>query len=136
MFMRYIVVSALCLGVDYGLYVVLIRLFGVTPVLATAAGYLTGLVVNYLLATRYVFTVGLLSHNRLGEFAAYAATGIVGTAVSVGVVSGCERMGVNNIHVAKVLAVGISFATVYALRRYVLFQRGTPQRDNACAQLR
>ncbi len=127
MFARYFAVSALCLVVDYGSYVALIRLLAMPPPAAAAAGYFIGLVVNYFLAIRYVFAAGPLSGHRLGEFAAFAFTGLVGMAVSAGTVYACARVGITNIHLGKIAAVGVSFFVVYALRKYVLFREaGTP----------
>jgi putative flippase GtrA len=133
MFNRYLAVSAVSLGIDYGCYVALIRLFAMPPPAAAAAGYFAGLVVNYLLAVRYVFGAGALSANRLGEFVAYAATGGAGMAVSAGTVWACARAGLTNIHLGKAAAVGTSFFVVYALRRYVLFRPPAPEPAPATA---
>lgn len=132
MFKKYLIVSALSLVVDYASYVAMIRFFAVPPPLAAAGGYLVGLVVNYLLATRYVFLAGPLSGHRFGEFLAYATTGLAGMAVSAGTVWACDLAGVSNIHIDKATAVAVSFFVVYALRKFVLFREaGAPRAAGA-----
>ena len=132
MFARYLAVSALCLVVDYASYVALIRLLAVPPPAAAAAGYFIGLVANYVLAIRYVFASGPLSGHRLGEFVAFACTGLVGMAVSAGTVYACALAGITSIHLGKIAAVGVSFFVVYAMRKYVLFREaGAPHAVDA-----
>ena len=73
---RYLVASALALGVDTGLYALGLRLHFGYP-LAAILGFLGGLAVAYLLSVRWAFRTRRLGNARI-EFVVFAAIGVLG----------------------------------------------------------
>lgn len=115
---RYLGVSILALALDMGLFLLLRP-----AMLAAAAGalsYAAGLVLHYLLSSRFVFArsrekTGL---RRFSEFAASGAAGLVLTASIVALLA--DAMAVPAL-LAKTAAVGASFCATFLLRRMVVF---------------
>ena len=73
---RYLVASALALGVDTGLYALGLRLHFGYP-LAAILGFLGGLAVAYLISVRWAFRTRRLGNARI-EFVVFAAIGVLG----------------------------------------------------------
>lgn len=119
----YVTVSALALGVDFLVYWMLLDLSSIASIPA-AIGYLCGLMVHYLLASRFVFVGCVQQHGVAAEaptFAKYLASGIVGLVLTAGIVGVCAELLDWNPISAKVLATLVSFVAVYLMRRYVVF---------------
>jgi len=116
---RYAVVSALALGLDFAVFLVLHRTMG-HPTLSGVAGYACGIVLHYQLSRHFVFAAtasGKSAHRRFGEF---VASGVVGLMVTAVVMAAATGMGVSPI-TAKIAAAGASFIGVYAIRRAIVF---------------
>jgi putative flippase GtrA len=73
---RYLVASAIALGVDTGLYALGLRLHFGYP-LAAILGFLGGLAVAYLISVRWAFRTRRLGDARI-EFVVFAAIGVLG----------------------------------------------------------
>ena len=73
---RYLVASALALGIDTGLYALGLRLHLGYP-LAAILGFLGGLAVAYLISVRWAFRTRRLGNARV-EFVVFAAIGVLG----------------------------------------------------------
>ena len=73
---RYLVASAIALGVDTGLYALGLRLHFGYP-LAAILGFLGGLAVAYLISVRWAFRTRRLGNARI-EFVVFAAIGVLG----------------------------------------------------------
>jgi len=61
----------------YGLLILLVQVFRVAPVLASAAGALLGAVVNYSLNYRYTFNSSKRHTEAMAKFAVIAAGGLI-----------------------------------------------------------
>ena len=119
---RYTLVSALALGLDAAVLLALVHGAGLRASIAGLIGYAAGLVLHFALSTRFVFKASAAAKSRARLFAEFAATGVVGLAITGGVLwLASDVAGVPAI-VAKAAAVAISFATVFALRRTVVFR--------------
>lgn len=122
----YVAVSALALGVDFLVYWMLLDIADIAAIPA-AIGYMCGLVVHYLLASRLVFVGRLTRHGVAAEaptFAKYLASGVLGLVLTAGIVGVCAELLDWNPITAKVLATAVAFVAVYLARRYVVF--GSP----------
>jgi putative flippase GtrA len=117
---RYVVVSALALTLDITVFLVLNRALGL-PTLAGVVGYSCGIVLHYFLSRNFVFNAARSRKSGHRLFSEFAASGLVGLAVTAGVISVATGvLGLSAI-VAKVLAVGASFIGVFLIRRTIVF---------------
>ena len=118
---RYTIVSALALGLDFATLLALTGGFGLRASLAGVIGYAVGLVLHFALSTRFVFNTSAAQKSRARLFMEFAATGVVGLAITGGVLwLATDIAGIPTV-LAKAAAVAISFAAVFALRRTVVF---------------
>jgi putative flippase GtrA len=76
-FMRFLLVGALCTGIQYLLLVMGVELLGLDAVLASTLGYLTSAAVNYLLNRRYTYASGAPHSALVWRFVTVLAIGSV-----------------------------------------------------------
>jgi putative flippase GtrA len=126
-FVGYLAVSGTALVVDVAIYWSLFKLLGFAAV-AAAGGYVFGVGVHYLLSSRIVFAGRLEARGVMAEvpvlakFFAAGGFGLVVTVATVGILA--DVMGVHAL-LAKLVATGLSFVTVFtALRVFVFGTRG------------
>jgi alpha-1,2-mannosyltransferase len=123
---RYTLVSAVALALDFAVFLALTTL-AMWPPLAGVIGYAAGTVLHYLLSVRFVFDASATdkAHSRL--FSEFAVTGVSGMAATAIVIAAATDLASVSALPAKVLAAGVSFLLVFALRRGVVFSaRGVP----------
>jgi putative flippase GtrA len=113
-------VSALALCLDFAIYSWLI-FGGINTVLAAALGYLSGLAVSYVFTRSLVFKSKRVGKEAAGEALGFAMTGIVGLAITSGVVAICTHVFDLGPSLAKLAAVGFSFTTVFLMRSQLVF---------------
>ncbi|MGE0055869.1 MAG: GtrA family protein [Hyphomicrobium sp.] len=125
---RYACVSALALGLDFTVFLLLTHFSAMSPATAGATGYSLGLVLHYVLSVRFVFDAdaSLKTRRRLfGEFVASGLFGVFATWAVIHLATGTLGMGSVP---AKGLAVIISFAAVFIIRRSIIFAARTRSR--------
>ena len=123
---RYTLVSAFALALDFTVYVALTTL-AVWPPLAGVIGYAAGTVLHYLLSVRFVFDARATDKAHARLFSEFAVTGVSGMAATAIVIAAATDLAGLAALPAKVLAAGVSFLIVFALRRGVVFSaRGVP----------
>jgi putative flippase GtrA len=118
---RYSVASALALVLDFAAYLMLTG-DGMHPVLAGVLGYSAGLVLHFVLSSRFVFNTAPSDKTQarlLGEFALSGLAGIEATAIVMHI--GTDVAGLPGF-AAKILAAGASFVLVYWLRCTIVFR--------------
>jgi putative flippase GtrA len=116
---RYVIVSALALALDFGVFLAFNDMLS-QPTLAGVIGYSTGIIVHFLLSRRFVFDAATAKavHRVFIEF---LGSGLVGLAVTAGVIAiATGAFGLGPI-AAKALAVGTSFVGVFIIRRSIVF---------------
>lgn len=118
--LRYVAAGAVALAFDFGLYVALIRGFGVHYLVAAPAGFLLGLAVIYLLSVRWIFRRRRLADARK-EFALFAAIGVVGVGLNQLVVYGGVEALSLSFELAKLLSAASVFLFNFAARKALLF---------------
>lgn len=119
-YLRYIAVSAGALGIDLGIYLIALSI-GIVATLAAAIGYLSGVVVHWILSSRVVFddvAEGGLARTR--QKALFLTSAFIGLGLTVAIVGLATRFGVDA-RIAKLFAVAVSFQTTYVLRRNIVF---------------
>ncbi len=84
-FLRYCFVGGLAFIVDYGIMVLLVEIFALHAVLASAIAFILGLIVNYLLSTFWIFKKSRL-HSRVAEFVGFAVIGLIGLGINAAII--------------------------------------------------
>ena len=83
---RYVFVGGASWVADTGILTLLTELGGLDPVLASVAGFVAGLALNYLLSSLWVFQ-RKTKLGRLGEFCVFAAIGVTGLLINAGIIA-------------------------------------------------
>jgi len=116
----YGLVSVLALGIDLMVYLGLVHLATRASV-AAVAGYGIGLAVHFLLSARVAFDGAATRKSAARLFWQFALSGLCGLAVTAGTVALlADHAGIRPIP-AKAVAVILSFALVFLLRRTFVF---------------
>jgi putative flippase GtrA len=108
---QYLAVAVIAFAVDFGIYMALVG-GGASPLSAAPAGFLGGLLCNYLLSTRFVFKHRRITKKSL-EFFYFGVIGVLG-------------LGFNEIlhysaGVSKLIATALVFVFNFSARRAALF---------------
>ena len=118
--LTYAAVSVGALVADTGCYLAL-SWVGVAPALGGGFGYLVGLALHYVLSVTFVFDARQTGKRHQRLFAEFAASGLAGLALTIGVISiATGGLGLSLLP-AKVIAVAVSFVAVYVMRKSLVF---------------
>jgi len=115
-------VSALALGLDVGVFILLTR-WGLMASIAAVIGYMAGLVAHFLLSVRLVFDTDGTDRSGAILFARFAASGLAGLAITATIVALVADLAGFAPILAKTVAVVTSFLAVFLLRRTIVFAR-------------
>ncbi len=120
-YIRYGVGSVLALGSDLALFLVMLRL-GFMPVAASAFGYGLGIIVHWLISSRFVFAEGAASAGaaRTRQKGLFLGSALIGLGITTGIMTIATMVGLMPV-VAKLIAIVISFQATYMLRKAVVF---------------
>lgn len=123
--LRYGFASVAALAVDLGSFLALLAL-SVPAVLASALGYSLGIITHWLFSSRTVFTdtVAQRGPERTRQKALFVGSALIGLALTTIIVGGGELAGIDP-RIAKLAAIGVSFAATWLLRSRIVF-RATP----------
>jgi putative flippase GtrA len=117
---RYTIVSVLAFALDFAVFLALNGLFGY-PTVAGVAGYSCGIVLHYFLSRHFVFFAARSQKSMHRLFTEFVASGLIGLAVTAGVIAlATGRLGISAI-TAKIVAVVASFVGVFLIRRTIVF---------------
>jgi len=121
-FYRYVLIGGLAFIIDFTILQALTELAGVYYLYAATVGFLVGLLVNYWLSTRWVFTYRKLSDRR-AEFIIFGVIGLLGLALNnLSLYALTEFLSIDY-RISKLLTAGIVLAFNFLLRRALLFTR-------------
>src|SRR5262245_16951019 len=116
--LRYAAASGAALVLDFGVFLKLNAVVA-APTLAGVAGYACGIVMHFFLSRHFVFSDAdsqKCAHRLFGEF---VASGLIGLAVTAGVIAlGVSVLGLSPL-AGKALAAIASFFAVFVIRRKV-----------------
>ncbi len=127
-FFRYIFVGGFATVVDWGLSAVLFYLvFGQQlAVLCNGLSFVAGLIVNYFISTYWVFNNSKIK-NKLVEFLSFAAIGVVGLLITLGVTYVFEWLLADKTSlyqmIAKIASTALSFFWNFFARKLLLFNK-------------
>jgi putative flippase GtrA len=117
---RYLVASITALACDLLVYTMLVRLDAI-PGAAGAIGYSCGLAIHYALSATWVFPDPTRQRRTAPTFAKFAATGLSGLLLTGGTIAALTGAGLCGPYQAKAIAVVVSYAVVFVLRRAYVF---------------
>ena len=125
---RYLLASVGALGVDMACFLALLAL-GTWPAAASAAGYCAGILAHWLLSSRAVFTdtVAARGSARTRQKALFVFSALLGLGVTTVIVWTADAAGIDP-RLAKVAAIGVSFAITWLLRVKVVFGQKVGER--------
>jgi putative flippase GtrA len=113
--------SAVALAADYGVLLLLVKVFGAQYLVAACISFSVGLIVAYALSTAFVFK-GRARYGARGEFAGFFITGLCGLALNqillLAFVGGLHLP----VEYAKAPTAGFVFTFNFLTRRLLLFR--------------
>lgn len=121
-YLRYVAVSAVALLTDLALFSALLAA-GLAAVPASVLGYGLGIVVHWLLSSRLVFTDAVAPDGpeRIRQKALFVSSAVIGLALTTAIMSGGTILRIEP-HLAKLVAIIVSFQATYLARRVVVFR--------------
>lgn len=121
-FGRYALASVAALGVDIACFLLLLE-GGAQPMAASAIGYSLGIIIHWLLSTRFVFAGAMDSAGleRVRQKGLFVATALLGLAITTLLVGGGHSLGLDP-RAAKGAAIVVSFLATYGARRATIFR--------------
>lgn len=118
-FTRYLLASICALSADFALFLLLNHM-GLPPAAAAFGGYSGGLVLHWLISVHFVFEMQEPATHA--QRVAFIISALIGMAITMALVGGLSSLGIPPA-AAKLMAVPVSFLTVYAIRKYGIFTR-------------
>lgn len=122
-YVRYLLASVIALGVDTGLFLLLLDM-GLAPTPASILAYSAGIATHWLFSSRTVFVahIAYSREARARQKALFLGSALVGLAITATLVSFGQFIGADP-RVAKAFAIILSFNATYLLRKTVVFAR-------------
>ena len=127
-FFRYLFVGGFATAVDWGVsYILFMSVFHEKyAIAANSISFVLGLIVNYVISTFWVFKNSNVE-SRLVEFIAFAAIGLVGLGMTVGITKLFEMWLSDKTKtyqiLAKIVSTGAAFFWNFFARKYLLFNK-------------
>jgi len=121
-YVRYAAASIVALGADLAVFFSLIAA-DVSPMLASGAGYITGIVVHWLISSRLVFASSTAAHGlaRRKQKALFLGSALIGLGITIGIVGIGDLAGFDP-RLAKLVAIAVSFQATYLMRKIIVFR--------------
>lgn len=85
-FLRSLVVGGVATVVDMAVLTALVEWANVNLILATAFGFIAGLIVNFLISSLWVFNKSQVVKNRFVEFIVFSFIGVIGLLINEAIV--------------------------------------------------
>ena len=127
-FLRYLPVGTSSFAVDFGTLVLLKQLIlpdwnGCGLYIATALGFIAGLVYNYILSLLFVFKAARGKSRSAGAFIVFAVIGVVGMALTeLGMHVGVDALKIHYM-IVKIFVAAAVFFWNYTARKLLVFRR-------------
>lgn len=119
-FFRYTLVGGFAFAVDYGTLLLLEKRLNVHYLVAGAAGFMLGLLCNYIGSTRFVFKNRVVKDRRL-EWIAFAVIGLVGLLINEGLLFLLTGKLAIRVEISKPLTQIVVFFWNFTARKVLLF---------------
>lgn len=122
-FFRYVFAGGAATLVDWGALWLLHSCLKVPLYISVAAAFLLGLVTNYLLSVLFVFTGTPTDKKRGQEFLVHLVTGLIGLALTEGIVYLMDLIPGLHYMIAKIVATAVVFFWNYGSKKIILYRR-------------
>ena len=122
---RYLFVGGTAFLVDYGLLYVLTEYCGMHYLLSATLAFIAGLVVNYLISTKWVFRTGAPLTNKAAEFTVFALIGVVGLLLNNVLLYVFTDICLINYMISKLIATAVVTLWNFGARKFILFNKKT-----------
>jgi putative flippase GtrA len=122
-YMRYLAVSVTALGIDLGLFLILLQT-GMNSVAASAIGYSVGILVHWFLSSRKVFQDRVSDRGtaeRTQQKAMFVMSALLGLVTTMAIMALGEWL-VIDARISKLVAIAVSFQLTYVLRNILIFR--------------
>ena len=126
-FLRYLLVSALALSLDYLAYFIILLNDTMGLPSAAVCGYVFGMLVAYFFMSNKVFRYQRPKTNKVREIILFMISGFIGIIVTYLTVWYVASVEGADAFVSKGVAVVLSFFSVYMFRKFIVF---APYRDH------
>lgn len=125
--LRYLVASALALGIDLGSFMLLLAI-GAAAAPAAAAGYALGILAHWLISSRKVFADSVAAQGlaRTRQKAMFVVSALVGLGLTTLMVGAGTHAGIDP-RLAKLAAIATSFTVTWLLRSRMIFTESARQ---------
>lgn len=118
---RYLFVASAALMADFLVLITLTELLDVDNIIvSSAAGFSLGLIINYLLSIRWVFTSGS-GRNKRSEFLMFCVIGLIGLAMTAALMWVMTSVFSMYYIFAKAIVTCIVFFWNFLARKFLLF---------------
>ncbi len=122
-FFRYVFAGGAATLVDWAALWLLHSCLGVPLYVSVAAAFILGLVTNYLLSVLFVFTGTPTDKKRSQEFFVHLVTGLIGLALTEGIVYLMDLIPGLHYMIAKIVATAVVFFWNYGSKKIILYRR-------------
>lgn len=119
-FVRSLVVSCVALVVDFATLLILKEIFDVHYLLAAAISFCLGVIVSYVLSTRWVFANRKLS-NRKVEFIVFLVICGIGLGLNLVIIASMVQLLGMDYRVAKAISTVVVFFWNFIARKKILY---------------
>ncbi len=122
-FFRYAFVGGIAFVVDFLAFTLVCQAgtSKLVTVLATVAGFIAGLITNFVLSKKFVFQEKSNTESPFGEFIAYAVIGVIGCGLNVLLMLlATEALSLNR-YASKIIVAVIVLVYNYAARKIFLY---------------
>ena len=124
-FFRYIFTGGLAFVVDFGLFALCLRVFGLHYLIANLIGLNAGLVINYVISVKWVFAGCKRNFGdaKKIEFSIFSVIGILGVGFNQLLMLLLVGYGNFNEMLSKIVAAGIVLVYNFLARKFILFHK-------------
>ena len=118
---RFGVAGGASFAIDYGLFILIFRVFGVHYIIAAGISFAVAVVFNWIINSRWVFTEGARVSHKGVEVLVFVGIAVVGLGVNEAVLwAGVMVLGVRA-EVAKLAATAVVAVWNFLLRKILLY---------------
>lgn len=121
-FVRYFTASLLALAIDFGVLALLTSVIGVPYLVSAAISFSLGLVLVYILSTRWVFAHRMVK-SPAAEFAIFAVIGVIGLGINELILWVLTDFAGFYYLLSKFASVAVVFTWNFVARKVILFSQ-------------
>ena len=116
----YLIVGGIAFAADFTTLILLTEKAGLHYLWSATIAFLVGTTINYLLSTRWVFSVRSVK-SRVDEYILFAALGMIGIALNSGIIALLVELAGVAYPIAKLVATGLVLFFNFGSRKWLLF---------------